>query len=211
MTRASPGSDGWGAGRRVPRPAAVAPCPACGDLLGRGYPRCPACHEAVEGLWLADWAALLAEEGVAPGGDDEAILARVIVAEGAQHPWTIADLALTRARCQTCGRELGGGPTSCAECALAFGNLWAPEHEAGATMNEHALRVGRLVARHAHRYSAGLAAGWRLSLPLLLVGMLPSTVEAQALKAWVDAGRGDELLGYRTFAAAYAHTRRGRS
>ena len=194
----------------MPRPATVEACDACGGLVGRGYPDCPVCYEAVEGLWLADWAALLAAEGITPGGDDETTLVRVIIEETGRHPWTIADLALTHVRCRTCGEELGGGPPGCAECTLAFGNLWAPEHEAGATMNEHALRVARLVARHPHRYSAGLAAGWRLSLPLVLAGMLPSTAEAQALKAWVDAGRGDELVGYRTFAEAYAHTRAGR-
>lgn len=192
------------------RPVAVEDCAACGGFVGRGYPNCLVCYEAVEGLWLADWAALLEAEGVAPGGDDEVLLAWVIVEEVGRHPWTLADLALTRVRCRSCGHELGGGPPACAACTLAFGNLWAPEHETGATMNEHALRVGRLVARHPHRYSAAVATGWRLSLPLLLTGALPSTVEAQALKAWVNAGRGDELIGYRTFAEAYAHTRSGR-
>ena len=199
-----------GAGRRVPRPVVVEVCAECGGFVGRGYPECPLCYEAVEGLWLADWAALLEAEGVASGSDDEALLAWVIVEEVGRHPWTLTDLALTRVRCRSCGHELGGGPTDCADCALAFGNLWAPEHEAGATMNEHALRVGRLVARHPHRYSAATATGWRLSLPLLLTGALPSTVEAQALKAWINAGRADELSGYRTFAEAYAHTRSGR-
>jgi hypothetical protein len=199
------------AGRRHPRPRAVEPCPACGAFLGRSYRECTTCHDAVERHWRADWSALLAAEGVEPGGADERVLAGVVVAEVARHPWTIADYAMTLVRCAECGDELGGGPPACGACALAFGNLWAPEVEAGATRDEHALRVGRWVARHPHRYSAATVAGWRLSLPLLLVGQLPTTTEAQGLNAWLKAG-GDPraLAGYRTFAEAYAHTRRGR-
>jgi hypothetical protein len=176
------------AGRRVPRPATIARCPTCGDFLGRGYRGCPACHEAIEVIWRADWLALLEAEGVTLGGDDERLLAGVIIAEWTRHPWTIVDYALTLLRCEECGAELGGGPRECERCAQAFGNLWAPELEAGARMDEHAIRVGRLVARHPHRYSDAIATGWRFSLPMLLTGTLPTTAEAQRLAAWLKAG-----------------------
>ena len=200
------------AGRHHPRPSSVEPCPACGGFLGGGYPGCTTCYEAVERYWHADWAALLAAEGIAAGSDDERLLAEVIVAELDRHPWTLVDFAMTLVRCPECGAELGGGPTACATCALAFGNLWAPGLEAGATRNEHALRVGRWVARHPHRYSANTVAGWRLSLPLLLTGALPTTGEAQGISAWLKAGdTAADLAGYQTFAEMYAHVRHGRA
>lgn len=197
------------AGRRDPRPAEVAPCPACGAWLGGGYPACPDCFEAVERYWRADWLALLASAGVAPGGDDELLLAGVVAAELDRHPWSVVDYAMTLLRCEECGAELGGGPQSCGACAFAFGNLWAPGLEAGATMNEHALRVGRWVARHPHRYSRITVAGWRSSLPLLLTGALPTTAMAQRINAWLKAG-GDaaDLARYRTFAEIYEHAQR---
>lgn len=197
------------AGRRWPRPAAVEPCPECSAFLGRNYQRCATCYEAVERLWRADWAALLAAEGIAPGSGDERLLAEIVVAELERHPWTLVDFAMTFLRCPECGAELGGGPPACGTCALAFGNLWAPGLEAGATMNEHALRVGRLVARHPHRHSANTVAGWRLSLPLLLTGALPTTAEAQRINAWLKAGGiAASLERFRTFAEIAAHARR---
>jgi hypothetical protein len=193
------------AGRRVPRPTTIAWCQTCGDFLGRGYRDCPTCHEVIEAIWRADWLALLEVEGLAPGGEDERLLAGVIIAEWTRHPWTIVDYALTLLRCEECGAELGGGPTACANCAHAFGNLWAPELEAGARMDEHAIRVGRLVARHPHRYSDAIATGWCFSLPLLLTGALPTTAEAQRLAAWLKGGGNPaRLAAYPTPAAAIA-------
>ena len=87
------------AGRRVPRPTTIEPCPSCGDYLGRGYPTCPRCHEAVEAIWREDWLAFLAAAGIAAGTPDETLIAAVVVAEFTRHPWTIVDYALTRLRC----------------------------------------------------------------------------------------------------------------
>lgn len=194
------------AGRRAPRPQSIAPCPACGDYLGRGYRDCPQCHEAVEAIWREDWLAFLAAEKIAPGGDDERLLAGVVIAELTRHPWTIVDYAPTLLRCDECGAELGGGPTACAARAHAFGNLWAPELEAGARMDEHAIRVARFVTRHPHRYSHAVATGWRLNLPLILTGALPTTAEALRLAAWLkDGGDPVELAHFRTPAEALSH------
>jgi len=182
------------AGRRVPRPATVEPCPACGAFLGRNHPGCATCRAAAEALWRADWVALLAAEGIAAGGADERFLAGIIAAEIGRHPWTLADWALTLLTCAACGGPLGGGAVGCAECAFAFGNFWAPELERGANANEHALRVGRWVTRHPHRHSAAIATGWALSLPFLLTGGVPTTAQAQRLAAWLKAGGDPALL-----------------
>ena len=200
------------AGRRVPRPASVEPCAACGDYLGRGYPHCPVCHEAVEAIWREDWLAFLAAEGFVPGTPDEALLAGIVVAEFIRHPWTIVDYALTLLRCEECGSELCGGPIGCGTCAHTFGNLWAPELEAGATMNEHAMRVARLVMRHPHRFSAAIVAGWRFGLAQLLTGDMADGGQARRLANWLKAG-GDpaELAHCRTHDEACALLdRRGR-
>lgn len=171
------------AGRRIPRPARVAPCVACGAVAGFNYGSCPACTAAIEGLWEADWETLLEQEEIAPGSDDERLLAEVVLAELDNHLWTVADMAMRRLRCPACGAELGGGPPGCAECTFAFGNLWWHDIEAGRqgvmTMNEHALRVGRYVIRHPHRHSAVVAEGWRLNMPRILVGWLPPGEDAR--------------------------------
>lgn len=175
-------------GRRVLRPVTVEPCPTCGSYLGRGYPNCPACYEAVEAIWREDWRAFLAAEGFAPGSPDETLLAGVVVAEFLRHPWTIVDYALTLLRCEECGSERCGGPPGCATCAHTFGNLWAPELELGATMNEHALRVARLVTRHPHRFSDAIVIGWRFGLAQLLTGDVPDGGQARRLANWLKAG-----------------------
>ncbi len=181
-------------GRLVPRPATVEPCPACAAFLGRNHPACAGCRAAIEAPWRADWAAMLAAEGIAAGGADERLLAGIIAAEIGRHPWTLADWALTFLICAACGGPLGGGAAGCAECDFAFGNLWTPELERGANANEHALRVGRWVTRHPHRYSAPIVAGWVLSLPFLLTGGVPTTAQAQRLAAWLKAGEAVERL-----------------
>ncbi len=194
------------AGRRVSRPASIEVCAACGAYLGRGYPTCPACYEAVEAIWRADWLAFLAAEGFRPGTPDEALVAEVVVAEFTRHPWTLVDYALTLLRCPECGAEPGGGPVGCATCAHTFGNLWAPELEAGATMNEHALRVGRLVVRHPHRFSAAIVTGWRFGLAQLLTGDLPDGGQARRLANWLKAGGDPAKLAHcRTHAEACAY------
>lgn len=180
-------------GRRHPRPQHLEPCRQCGAPTGMTYPTCPGCYDAVERYWRADWAALLDAEGIIPGSDDELLLARVVVAELDRHPWTLVDVAMSLARCGSCGEELAGGPKECQECATAFGNLWAYDVEAQydgtMTGNEHALRVGRWVLRYPHRQSANAVAGWRESVPLLLTGALPSTRWAQATAARIRAGK----------------------
>ncbi len=178
-------------GRRVGRPAAVGPCTACGEALGTNYTACPGCHEAIESIWLADWQALLAQEGVAPGSPEEVLLAQVVVDEFGRHPWTVVDTAMSLLHCQECGGELGENYANCGQCGMAFGSSILCEF--GATGNEHALHIGRWVLRYPQHHPPKAVAAWRLSMPRLLTGWLPSTGDAQRVMALIKAGRMDEV------------------
>ena len=142
-------------GQRGTRPATLAACPSCSDVLGTHYPQCSACYDAIERIWQADWQALLTHEQIEQGSADETLLAQIVVAKLEQHPWTVVDIAMTHLHCATCGSELGGGFNDCGECAMAFGNLWwydiAASQQGNMTGNEHALRVGQWVLRYPHR------------------------------------------------------------
>lgn len=178
-------------GRRLPRPASVVPCPRCGEPLGTNYATCPPCFQAIESYWLADWQALLVREGIAAGTEDETLLARVVLIEFGQHPWTVLDSAMSLLRCDSCGGELGEGYTTCGVCGWAFGQSVASEF--GATANEHALHIGRWVLRYPRRHSANAVAAWRLTLPRVLTGWLPTTQAAQRAMASIKAGRMAEV------------------
>ena len=91
--------------RLVPRPRAVVSCGECGRPSGAGYPTCRACYKSVERFWLADWAALLEREGVAPGTDDEQLLARLIYEEHERHAWSCVNIAMALLACSECGAE----------------------------------------------------------------------------------------------------------
>ncbi|MCW5851582.1 MAG: hypothetical protein KIT87_16030 [Anaerolineae bacterium] len=177
----------------MPRPQRVETCQTCGLARGGGYPTCPECYAAAEVFWRADWESLLQAEGIAAGSEDERLLADVVLAEMDQHPWTVVDTAMTLVRCRSCGAELGGGPSDCFECQLAFGNAIAYDIPAGEqgvmTANEHALRIGRHILRAPHQHSPNILTAWRLTFPRLLTGWLPTTEEAQRGMALVKAGK----------------------
>lgn len=147
----------------------------------------------MERFWLADWQALLVQEGVAPGSADEVPLAAVVFEEMDRHPWTVVDIAMTLIECPSCGAELGGGTLECNECRLALGNSGyydiVAAQQGHMTGNEHALRVGRRILRHPHRYPASAVSNWRLSFPRLLTGWLPSTRDAQVFAALTKSGQ----------------------
>gem|GEM_PF-3141867 len=180
------------------RPLKVEPCPACGAPTGQNYGRCAICTAAIDRVWLADWNALLEAEGISAGSEDEILLAQLVFAEYDKHPWTTVDWAMTLLRCGTCGSELGGGPTDCTECHLAFGNAIASEQAAlppgAVTPNDHALHIGRWVLRHPHRISENVGKGWRFTMPELLAGAaLPSPQQATELLHLVTEGRHEEV------------------
>jgi uncharacterized protein (UPF0212 family) len=174
-------------GRRIPRPEKVRACPQCGEAIGTNYHDCTYCHSAIESIWLADWTALLQEEGVAAGSEEERLLARVVTSEFGRHPWTVMDIAMSLQRCSQCDNELGSNYQNCAECGMAFGASIQAEFEA--TANEHAVHIGRWVLRYPERHSTNAVAAWRLSLPRILTGWLPSTHAAQQTMAMIKAGQ----------------------
>ena len=178
-------------GRRVARPQKVAVCLQCGDALGGGYPACPTCYDAVERYWVADWQALLDQEGIQVGSNEEKFLARVVLSEPERHAWTVVDMAMSLLQCGECGRELGEGYPECGECGMAFGAAILSEFDA--TPNEHALHIGRWILRFPHRNSANINTAWRLTMPRLLTGWLPSTRYAQEAMNLIKTGRLDEV------------------
>ncbi|MFJ6670047.1 hypothetical protein ACIQMJ_02935 [Actinosynnema sp. NPDC091369] len=189
--------------RRVARPAAVSPCPSCGDLAGRGYPACRFCAELVDQYWLLDWQELLAAEQLAEGGAGERELAELVLAdEVGRHPWTCTDWAMTLLACSQCGDELATGPADCVRCAMADGLRWSWDHAGhptSITAGEHALRVARATVRAPHRHRAATVGAWRLLLPFLLVGELPKVGQVRRLRAAVLAGAYAELAGCATY------------
>lgn len=195
-------------GRRVPRPARVEPCPLCHGLLGRNYFSCSHCLEVLDRIWLADWEALLAEEGSLKGSPEEKMLADIVLDDMDEYPWTIVDVALSLITCPECGSELGGGPVECGKCQMAFNNLFVYDIEASyqgqMTGNEHALRVGRWILRYPHRYSNFVAKGWKNSMPLLLINATPpSSKIAQFLSQKFKEGKYLPDKIYQSFEEAY--------
>jgi uncharacterized protein (UPF0212 family) len=178
-------------GRRAPRPEIVRTCLSCRQPLGAGYAECPNCHAAIESIWLADWYALLQQEQVVPGSADERLLAQVVLLEFGCHPWTVLDIAMSKLRCSQCNAELGEAYSDCPECGMAFGSSILAEFNA--TGNEHALHIGRWVLRYPHRHSQNAVTAWRMSIPRLLTGWLPSIKAAQQSMVLIKAGRAQEL------------------
>jgi hypothetical protein len=192
-------------GRRVDRPTEAALCSNCGELVGRGYPDCAICAEAIDELWWADWRAQLDASGIRPGTDEELNLARQVLSDPVgTHPWTCVDWALWLLRCAECGGRLGSGDLGCVACAASDAARWAWDHEAmphSMTPNEHALRVAVAALRAPRRHREAALATWRLALPFLFAGDLPTTSQSQRIRAHVIAGRYDELARMDGFCA----------
>jgi hypothetical protein len=56
-------------------------------------------------------------------------------------------------------------------------------------MNEHALRVGRYVIRHPHRHSVAIASAWRMNMPRILTGWLPTGEDARRQATLLKSGQ----------------------
>ncbi|RLK59749.1 hypothetical protein [Actinokineospora cianjurensis] len=172
--------------RLLARPEAVEPCPTCADPLGRGYRTCPTCADPVDALWKADWDALPA--------DDE-LPATVLAAPVGTHAWTCVDWAMRLLSCPVCRTELGTGP-ACLHCAKSDQARWAWDHTAPAgamTANEHAIRMAVAALRGAGERRDTVIAFWRLALPHLLVGAVPTQAQVGRIRVHLIAGRHEEL------------------
>ncbi|MBR8639852.1 hypothetical protein KEF29_12535 [Streptomyces tuirus] len=121
-------------------------------------------------------------------GGQERTLAEMVAAEPDRHDWRVVDAALDRLVCPDCGDRLARGPAGCPGCDLAHGFRYAAiatDRPGVPPGNEHAIRVNVSVVRRPQVTSEAEVLVRRLLLPLLLVGFLPSTEEAQRISALV--------------------------
>ncbi|WP_440097958.1 hypothetical protein [Streptosporangium sp. H16] len=137
--------------------------------------------------------------GVGLSAEEESAIAEMVADEPDRYDWRVVDGALDRLVCPDCGARLGRGPLGCPPCDLADGFRYSAvetDRPGVPPGNEHAIRVGVSVIRAGHRQSPRALLGWRLGLPALLDGFLPTTAEAQAMRARINAGAGyDDLAG----------------
>ncbi|WND23313.1 hypothetical protein [Streptomyces violaceus] len=169
--------------------AALRRCAECGGYAYAGAPACAVCRDLVDGIVEEEWAAFLRHWDVA-GCEQETALAELVVAEPDRHDWLVVDAALDRLACTDCGDRLGRGPAGCHACDLAHGFRYAAietDRPGVPPGNEHAVRVNVSVVRRPQVTSESEVLVRRLLLPLLLVGFLPTTEEAQRMSALVKA------------------------
>ncbi|WP_440064906.1 hypothetical protein [Streptosporangium sp. OZ121] len=176
-------------------------CAGCGCWEYGGAPGCARCAALVDRIVEDGWRGFLQERfgGTGLSAEEESAIAEMVADEPDRHDWRVVDGALDRLTCPGCGDRLGRGPLGCPPCDLADGFRYSavetdrPDVPPG---NEHAIRVGVSVIRAGHRQSPRALLGWRLGLPALLDGFLPTTAQAQAMRARINAGAGyDDLAG----------------
>jgi hypothetical protein len=121
-----------------------------------------------------------------------------------------ADLvgALFVTQAQLEGQGTGTGPVRCEPCRMAHENRFyaaEPDRPRVPPGNEHAIRVSTVVARWPQWFPAHMVRLYASALPLLHSGDLPTTAQAQAIKAFIDGG-GD--LGVFDGATSFAEITR---
>jgi hypothetical protein len=171
------------------RPAVGAPlrrCTECGDYEYGGAPACDTCRALVDGIVEEEWSLFLRHWNVDAERDQdqaqEKTLAEMVAAEPDQHDWRIVDAAYDRLTCSECGERLSRGPIGCSACDLAHGFRYAAietDRPGAQPGNEHGVRVNVSVVRRPQTTSEGELLARRLVLPLLLIGLLPTTDQAQ--------------------------------
>jgi len=161
-------------------------CEECGGYAYSGGPECAVCLELVDGIVEEEWRSFLHRWDVT--ADQEAALAEMVVEEPERHDWRVMDAALDRLVCPDCGDRLSRGPADCSACNLAHGFRYAAietDRPGVPPGNEHAIRVNVSVVRRPQVTSEHEFLVRRLSLPLLLVGYLPTTQEAQRMSTLI--------------------------
>ncbi|MBF6173735.1 hypothetical protein [Nocardia blacklockiae] len=172
-------------------------CAECGGYEYGGAPDCHYCRALVEALIDDEWQLFRGEWQNEP----EAELARLVTAQPDEHDWRVVDAALDRIDCDECGHHLGLGPTTCSPCNLAHGYRYAAietDRPGVPPGNEHAIRVNISVVRRPQVTSAQELLARRLLLPALLIGLLPTTAQAQRLSSLIKADptpdRAEDLI-----------------
>ena len=194
-------------------------CPQCHEFIGCNYPHCPSCRETAEQPIKTAWQALLHTKGIAPNTTDEQQLAATVLAHSDEYWWSEVEAAMRLTPCPSCNGPLGYGSPTCAECISSSDMLWGKDLDIApdgkVRRNEHALRVMLRGLGQSHRHSQASIDGWRLYLPFVLSGSHPGSTpndvrHAQAIGAWIKAGRGRELFNCNSIEEMYALTRQGR-
>ncbi|MEU8382890.1 hypothetical protein [Streptosporangium sp. NPDC048865] len=191
-------------------------CAGCGCWEYGGAPGCDRCAALVDRIVEDGWRGFLRERFGAAGppagrggagpsagarlsAEEESAIAEMVADEPDRHDWRVVDAALDRLACPGCGARLGRGPLGCPPCDLADGFRYSAvetDRPGVPPGNEHAIRVGVSVIRAGHRQTPRALLGWRLGLPALLDGFLPTTPQAQAMRARINAGATyDDLAG----------------
>jgi len=151
----------------------------------------------VDEIVEAGWREYVEREFGGLATEEERVVAEMVVDEVDGHLWRVVDAAYDRLGCEECGRRLSRGPAGCSACDLAHGFRYAArevDRPGVPPGNEHALRVNVSVVRRPYGVSEGELLLRRLSLPVLLEGLLPTRQQAQATKALYRKGAGvDEL------------------
>src|SRR5579875_232887 len=200
-------------------PAALEICPQCQTFVGRNYPHCPYCRDIAELPIKDSWQALLNARNIMPGTQQERELAVTILEHSDQYWWSEVEAAMRLTPCSSCRGPPGYGSPDCDAFISSSDMLWGRDYEIASdgtlSRNEHALRVVLRGLGQAHRHSAASIEGWRLYLPFLLRGPQPhgtrnNVRHAQAISAWIKAGRGHELMHCQSIEEMYEITRRGR-
>jgi len=194
-------------------------CPQCQQFLGRSYPQCATCREVVERPIKAAWQALLQAQNIVPATPAEQDLVATVLERGDEYWWSEVEAAMRLTPCPACRGPLGYGALDCEECLWRSDMFWGKDvevsQEGTILRNEHAMRVIMRALGQSHRHSQASIEGWRLYLPFLLEGPQPGATRddrryAQAINAWIKAGRGHELAECRSVEEMYEITRRGR-
>lgn len=166
--------------------AALVRCDECGGYEYGGAPDCRRCRQLVDDIVEEQWQRFLDQWQ----GENELDVARLVVAEPDRHDWRIVDGALDRIVCDECGTHLSRGPMNCSACNLAHGFRYAAietDRPGVPWGNEHAIRVNVSVVRRPQMTSAQELLARRLFLPVLLVGFLPTTAQAQRISAMIKS------------------------
>ncbi|MFG1697445.1 hypothetical protein [Nonomuraea sp. NPDC049309] len=166
-------------------------CGQCGQREPAGAPDCRRCAGVVDEIVESGWRAFVAREFGALGDQEERDVAAMVADEPGKHLWRVVDAAYDRLTCEECGGRLSRGPAGCGTCDRANGFRYAAieiDRPGVPPGNEHAIRVNVSVVRRPYGISSHEMVARRLLLPYLLDGRLPTTAQAQAVKALLNKG-----------------------
>lgn len=176
-------------------------CAECGDYEYGGAPACAGCRALVDEIVEEEWSMFLRAWGVDAGQDQnrdqEKALAEMVTAEPDQHDWRVVDAAYDRLTCSECGERLSRGPIGCPACDLAHGFRYAAietDRPGAQPGSEHGVRVNVSVVRRPQVTSEGELLVRRLVLPLLLIGLLPTTDQAQHASTLIKKARPEDRV-----------------